>query len=259
MPPKNLSSLAHWITLHSRPLLQSPWLSIFQQNVKTGPNRFIPDFYLIKEKKWAMTVPLVRSSLLQTSENIHGNDGDERDSSRAPIQDIRLLMIRQYRHGASNLSWEFPAGQIDEEEEPSNAAIRELREETGASNVKMLKDLGHIYAEPARNTNLGYGYLVVCDWEEEEDMEIDEGVSREQDGEVSPRQKKHEQVLDMHENIEVKAFSLREVLAMIERGEIFHGAHLGFCMKAYLHMTERGLNGLKEDHHGICGEKGHKG
>lgn len=47
----------------------------------------------------------------------------------------RLILIRQYRPPADGVVLEFPAGLIDEGETPEDAAVRELREETGYRGV----------------------------------------------------------------------------------------------------------------------------
>lgn len=47
----------------------------------------------------------------------------------------RLVLIRQYRPPADGVVLEFPAGLIDEGESPEDAALRELREETGYHGV----------------------------------------------------------------------------------------------------------------------------
>jgi ADP-ribose pyrophosphatase len=43
----------------------------------------------------------------------------------------RVLLVRQYRLPAADFLWELPAGRLDPGEEPRDAAIRELKEETG--------------------------------------------------------------------------------------------------------------------------------
>ena len=43
----------------------------------------------------------------------------------------KLILVRQYRYPWQTASWELPSGIIDPGESPENAAIREIREETG--------------------------------------------------------------------------------------------------------------------------------
>jgi ADP-ribose pyrophosphatase len=45
----------------------------------------------------------------------------------------RVLLVRQYRLPAEDYLWELPAGRLDPGEEPRDAAVRELEEETGYS------------------------------------------------------------------------------------------------------------------------------
>ena len=45
--------------------------------------------------------------------------------------DGKMVMVRQYRKPAERVMLEAPAGKIDPGEEPMDAAIRELKEETG--------------------------------------------------------------------------------------------------------------------------------
>jgi len=45
--------------------------------------------------------------------------------------DGRIVMVGQHRHPHGKTHWEVPAGRIDAGEDPSTAAHRELREETG--------------------------------------------------------------------------------------------------------------------------------
>ena len=60
-----------------------------------------------------------------------------------------VLLERQYRYPFHKVIVEIPAGKLDRpDEDPREAAIRELREETGATAREMI-DLGEFYGSPA--------------------------------------------------------------------------------------------------------------
>ena len=63
--------------------------------------------------------------------------------------DGRVICVRQYRYAVGLVTTEIPAGKLDSPaEDPREAALRELREETGA-RCKSLIDLGTYLASPA--------------------------------------------------------------------------------------------------------------
>jgi ADP-ribose pyrophosphatase len=65
-----------------------------------------------------------------------------------PVDDRRrVLLVRQYRLPARRYMWELPAGRVDEGETPSQAARRELAEETGY-RARKLQKLAEFYASP---------------------------------------------------------------------------------------------------------------
>lgn len=90
-----------------------------------------------------------------------------------------LVMVRQFRWGSDALSWELPGGIIDEGEDPVEAGLRELKEETGyiaesgrvigrcSPNPAILNNFCHIiFADNVRLDEHG------TDWDEHEEMEI---------------------------------------------------------------------------------------
>ena len=59
----------------------------------------------------------------------------------------RVLIVRQFRYAYGQVLTEIPAGKLERGEDPYAAALRELREETGAQ-VDALTSLGEIYPSP---------------------------------------------------------------------------------------------------------------
>ncbi|MBO5682406.1 MAG: NUDIX hydrolase [Clostridia bacterium] len=86
--------------------------------------------------------------------------------------DGEIVCVRQYRYSVSQVLLEIPAGKLDSaEEDPVSAALRELREETGAT-CKELVSLGIYYGSPAIMGEKIYMYL--AKGLEFGDMDLDE-------------------------------------------------------------------------------------
>lgn len=57
--------------------------------------------------------------------------------SIAGFKDDKTLLVKEFRMGVNRYVWSFPAGLIDDGETPVEAAVRELKEETGMDIVKI--------------------------------------------------------------------------------------------------------------------------
>lgn len=74
--------------------------------------------------------------------------------------DLNIVLVDQYRHSVRSVRTEFPAGTVDEGEEPLAAIRRELLEETGyASDDWHLLGTAPVY--PALQTNRIHSFLAL--------------------------------------------------------------------------------------------------
>lgn len=70
-----------------------------------------------------------------------------------------LVLVRQERHGLGETTLEIPGGLVDLGETPAQAALRELREETGFSGAQA-EALGWVHPNPALQGNRCHTFLV---------------------------------------------------------------------------------------------------
>lgn len=123
-----------------------------------------------------------------------------------------VVLVKQYRHGAQDVFWEFPGGVVDDGENPLAGARRELLEETGYTASNLI-EVGKFYPNPALKTNLMYGYLAY-------DVE-----------------KTDIQKLDEAEDIEVHLIPLDELIAMTKRGEFLNGLQIAVLFHALAYLN----------------------
>ena len=69
-----------------------------------------------------------------------------------------VILVQQYRYGASTFLWEIPAGKLEYGEDPYECAIRELSEETGCTATS-IESLGKLNPSPAIMSEIIYLYL----------------------------------------------------------------------------------------------------
>ena len=71
-----------------------------------------------------------------------------------------IVLIKQYRHGTQSVTVEIPGGMVDPGENPLDAAVRELLEETGYEAEKWYK-LGAVEPNPALQDNQWHTFLAL--------------------------------------------------------------------------------------------------
>ena len=123
-----------------------------------------------------------------------------------------VLLIRQYRHGARDIIWEWPGGGVEDAEEPIDAAKRVLLEETGYTSDNII-EVGKVSPNPASHTNLMFAYLA---------LDV---------------QKICDQDLDETEEIDVFPTPLDEVILMAKNGKLIQSLHVSTLFFALQHLN----------------------
>jgi ADP-ribose pyrophosphatase len=121
-----------WKTLSSRVVHADNWISLRAEACESADGTVIEPYYVLEEREWVVIFAL-----------------DENDD---------LLLVRQYRHAGRVICFELPGGGVEDGETPLDAAIRELREESGCSASEWIS-AGALFANPARQTNRMYVFL----------------------------------------------------------------------------------------------------
>jgi ADP-ribose pyrophosphatase len=74
--------------------------------------------------------------------------------------DNKIILVRQYRYPVEDVTIEIPAGKLDKGESPSKCAQRELEEEVGAVNGKLIH-LSTFYTTPGFCNEVLHLYLAI--------------------------------------------------------------------------------------------------
>ncbi|MCY0888162.1 MAG: NUDIX hydrolase [Alicyclobacillaceae bacterium] len=124
-----------------------------------------------------------------------------------------IVLVKQYRHGIGEFLLEIPGGMMEPGEDPREAIVREVAEETGYRSLESPILLGEFYPNPATSNNRSRTYLfqrAVCT---------------------------EEQHLDSTEELEVHLIPFHEFGAMIRSGEVpqIFSVTAYFLTKDFLH------------------------
>ncbi len=182
-----------WTTTHSEILVEDRWIRLRADRLRTQSGAEIAPWYVLDYPDWCAVVALT--------------------------EDHRLVLVRQWRHGAQSWSLELPGGVIDREDaDPVAAAQRELLEETGHGGGTW-RYLYASHANPAIQTNRLHIILAT-------------GIRP-----VAPA------TPEPAELIQVECPTVPEVLAGLQRGLIGQSMHvgaicLGLAAAGHIHLGD---------------------
>ena len=171
-----------WKLLSSEYICREPWATLRRDICELPDKRINDHYYVLEYPDWVNMVGI-------TAQN-------------------ELLVIKQYRHGAGIISLEIPAGTTEPGENPQDAAVREMHEETGYQFEK-IEEIATLYANPATSGNITYTYL------------------------MTGGQKVQEQELDEHEEIDVFLIPLEEAKAMLLENQFRQALHSSALFYAF--------------------------
>jgi len=166
----NKEKIHKWKTLGSKIVFDHRWYKVCQETVEVAPKKVYDDYLMGVFQNIVLIVTITK--------------------------DKKILLVRQYKHGAGEILLEVPAGYIDDKESPLKAAKRELLEETGFISNKWTR-LGFCYSNPTKERGNGI-YIYLAD----------------------NAQRTGKAKMDEMENIEVQLVKIKEAIEMIKENKI---------------------------------------
>ena len=176
-----------WKSLCSEYIIKRPWLTARRDKIELPDGRIIPEFYVLEYPDWVNVIAIT-------------TDG-------------KFVMERQYRYAADSTNYEIPCGVMEQGETPLEAAMRELKEETGYGGGQW-RELMCISANPTSMTNMTHCFVAT-------------GV-----------QKVSDQHLDATEELEVHLLSRDEVLALLQNNEMIQSLMIAPLLRFFMEAAE---------------------
>ena len=125
-----MADLVPWKTMARTVVFSGgPLREVAIESVRLPDNRIVPDYYVIRLPDYALVY--------------------------AEMEDGRVAMFRQYKHGARRICLTFPGGAIEADESPIDAARRELMEELGCL-AEAVESLGSFVTNANQGCNTAH-------------------------------------------------------------------------------------------------------
>jgi 8-oxo-dGTP pyrophosphatase MutT (NUDIX family) len=173
-------ALGAWTVHQSSTIIKDRWIDLRADDCTTAAGASVSPYYVLHYPDWAHVVCT--------------------DSEK------RICIVSQYRHAIRRVSMELPGGMIEADEDPLEAAKRELLEETGIL-ARGWRSCGHYSTNPATHTN--HIHIFACEIES-----------------VRPKG------LDATENVVHEFLSMADIRRAIDAGDFAYLLHVGALCRA---------------------------
>ena len=183
----NTNDALKWEKVSSKYLVKEQWATLRVDTCRLPDGQLIDDYYVLEYPGWVNAIALT--------------------------EDEKVILIRQYRHGAEEVMLELPGGCIDPGETPEEAVRRELLEETGYE-FDSIEPLGTVYANPSTSGNITSGFL------------------------AKGGRRTGEQHLDSREEIDVLIVSFEEFLQLAQDNKFPHALHVSTIFYGLLKLNK---------------------
>lgn len=126
------SGSRRWKILEATTIYRDEWVTHTQEHVRLPNGHEISKYNILKQNDFCTMIAVMPTGLVP--------------------------LVKQYKHGALEEVLEFPAGLVDEGETVQDAAIRELREETGYAGSIVFA--GRLITNPTRSRNMAHVFVI---------------------------------------------------------------------------------------------------
>jgi len=174
-----------WKMLSSKYIYQDRWFQARADSCEFPDGRIIEPYYVVEIPDWANTIVVTK--------------------------DERVILVRQYRYPVDQITLELPGGVIEKNEQPIDAAKREMEEETGYTSDE-LEFLIKVSPNPAINNNTAYFFLA---------------------RNAVPTIAKNQ---DEFEDIDIVSFSKEEFCQLVRENKFLHGVQVGPIYEALIKL-----------------------